>query len=198
MEKRYNLIRKTLLLSILPLLTGTEDLISALLFSGVLLVIALIVRIIAIYTKNFFDKKAKWIFLWGIGFSLTNFLYIVLPEFFTVLTDYSNFYILLIGVSPMVYANCKDVRWTKFFKEISMFFFLMLFIGLSREFLGKGSILTYSLIANSPLELMSDPAGAFLMLGFSGFILEIVCRYLNIPKTDLNLFKEQKEREVSR
>src|SRR5690554_974825 len=118
MDEKYNHIKKIVLLAILPLLVGTVDLISALLFSGILIVIAFITRIISSYTGEFFEKKANWILLWGIGFALANFIYIILPEIFPSIENSLNFYVLLIGVSPIVYVNCNKANWTKFSKDI--------------------------------------------------------------------------------
>ena len=197
MEKKYNQIKKLFLLTLLPLLSGTEGVVSALVFSGVLIIIALFVRIIALLVKDSFDKKPKWIFLWGIGFSLANFLYIILPGIFSISYQYINFYILLIGVSPIVYANCTEGAWYKFIKEMLQILFLMLVIGLSREFFGQGNILNYSILENPPLEILSDPSGAFLMLGFTALILEFIFKNTKISKSGINHFNKSKEGGLS-
>ncbi|MFP4687606.1 MAG: hypothetical protein ACLFN5_05805 [bacterium] len=180
MENNFSPLKKVILPGLLILLAGTEGVYMALLFSASLIFIALAVRIIAVSSEKLFSEETGWIFLWGVGFSLANFLFIVLPGFFPQLSGHMNFYFLLIGVTPLVYTNCKTENRAVFIKDNVLFLTLMIFTATGRELLGAGTIGGYILISTEPLTIMTQPAGAFLMVALSGIMLETLAGYFNL------------------
>ncbi len=183
MEKKYNQLTKIILLGLLPLITGTYDMITALMFAGTLIFTALIVRLFSkIISEDYF--------LWGIGFAIVSFLYFLIPEV--------NIYYVLIGVTPLVYYNHAQSKWLDFFNNSILFLFFMILISVLREITGYGSLLGYSLLDNPLFEISRKPAGALLILGTTGLLIEVLYNRFNIFKKITNsLYKKDREKEVT-
>ncbi|MFW5979945.1 MAG: hypothetical protein ACOCQ2_01120 [Halanaerobiales bacterium] len=198
MGKDYKRIKKIILSGLLILIIGTNDVISALIFSGTLIFISLIIRIFSLTVLKKLRVLSQDYFLWGIGLALVSFLYIVLPGIFPKIDSYINIYYLLIGVTPIVYLNSGENIRSDFIKNSMLFLLLMIFISLLREILGYGNILGYSLFDRPLLEISGRPAGALLILGICGMTLEFLYQRFNMSQKSGNkFFKNENEREVS-
>lgn len=198
MGKDYNQIKKIILSGLLILIIGTNDLISALIFSGTLIFTSWIIRIFSLTVPEKFRVLSQDYFLWGIGLSLVSFLYFVLPHIFPKIGGYINIYYLLIGVTPLVFLNGGENNRSHFIKNSILFLFLMLFISSLREMFGYGNLLGYSIINNPLLEISRRPAGALLILGISGLSLELLHHRINkSPDTADKFLKNENEREVT-
>ncbi|MFW5787576.1 MAG: hypothetical protein ACOCV3_04860 [Halanaerobiales bacterium] len=198
MGKDYKRIKKIILSGLLILIIGTNDVISALIFSGTLIFISLIIRIFSLTVLKKLRVLSQDYFLWGIGLALVSFLYIVLPGIFPKIDSYINIYYLLIGVTPIVYLNSGENIRSDFIKNSMLFLLLMIFISLLREILGYGHLLGYSLFDSPLLGISRRPAGALIILGISGLTLEFLYQRFNMSKKIANEFlKDENEREVT-
>jgi glucan phosphoethanolaminetransferase (alkaline phosphatase superfamily) len=198
MGKNYNQIKKIILSGLLIFIIGTNDVISALIFSGTLIFTSLIIRIFSLTAQKKFKVLSEDYFLWGIGLSLVSFLYLVLPHIFPKIAGYINNYYLLIGVTPLVFLNSGKNNRTDFIKNSILFLLLMIFISSLREMLGYGNLLGYNIINNPLLEISRRPAGALIILGISGLALEFLYHRFNISRKIANKFlKNENEREVT-
>ena len=198
MNDNLTLVNKISLLALLPLLAGTANgVLFALIFALSLSFIALIVKFIYLINESFFDQKEGQIILWGLGFGISYFLSVLLPQILGAQSQYFNYYFILIGVTPLVYADLKNKRLTQFVLNHTLFLDLMLAVSILRELLGQGSLLNYQIFSKAPLSIANRPSGAFLILAISAFIYEILTKKLNLEtyiKNDesINLGSEEK------
>lgn len=174
MTENISLVKKITLLALPALLVGTADgVIYSLIFALSLTLIAFIIKIIFPHLNRLLkEEKAVQIVLWGVGFALSLFLTAVLTEIFTNSNYSFNFYFILIGANPLVYADLSGNKSRNFIVNQTMFFDLMLAVSILREVLGRGSIFDYQLFSSAPLPLASSAAGAFLILAICAFIYE--------------------------
>ena len=181
MNDNLTLVNKISLLALLPLLTGTADgVLFALIFALSLSLIALIIKFIYFINESFFNRKEGQIILWSLGFGISYFLSVLLPQFFKIQAQYFNYYFILIGVTPLVYADLKNKRLTQFLFNHTLFLDLMLAVSILREFLGQGSILNYQLFNTPLLSIANEATGAFMILAIASFIYEIILKKLNL------------------
>lgn len=196
MNKNLSLVNKITLLALIPLLTTTGNGVWYALISGLTLTaIAFVINFIYSQNKDFFKQKTGEIILWGLGSGMSYFLYQLLPLIFQRQAAYFNYYFILIGVTPLLYAEMEMQKLTNFVVNHVLFLDLMLAVSLLRELLGQGSILNYQLFTNPPLIIANSPAGAFMILGITAFIYEIIIKKFDLEakfqsKTEVNLESE--------
>jgi len=184
MNDNLTLVNKISLLALLALLAGTANgVLFALIFALSLSLIALIVKFIYLINESFFDQKEGQVILWGLGLGISYFLYALLPQIFESQAQHFNYYFILIGVIPLVYADLKNSQATQFLLNHTLFLDLMLAVSILRELLGQGSLLNYQIFNNPPLSIANNATGAFLILAISAFIYEILTKKLNLETT---------------
>ncbi|RAK10491.1 hypothetical protein C8C77_104146 [Halanaerobium saccharolyticum] len=187
MNNNLSLVNKISLLGLLALLTGTGNgVFFALIFTLTLSFSAAVIKIIYLQFEDFFQKKTGEIILWGTGLGISYFLYALLPQIFKSQVEYFNYYFILIGVTPLLYAELKNRSLVNFIINHTLFFDLMLAVSLLRELLGQGSILNYQIFTEPPLSLAANPPGAFLILGLVAFIYEIIINKFKLEKRTAN------------
>ncbi|MFW5736570.1 MAG: hypothetical protein ACOCXB_04355 [Halanaerobium sp.] len=183
MDNNLSLVNKITLLCLLPLLAGTGNgVLYALIFSLTLSFSAFIIKTIYLNNENFFNEKSGRIILWGTGLGLAYFFSQILPQIFENQKEYFNYYFILIGATPMLYAELKNKNWKNFIINHTLFLDLMLAVSILRELLGQGSILNYQLFINPPLSIADKAAGAFLILATVAFIYDFLIQKLNLEK----------------
>jgi len=182
MEESYNWLKKIIIAGLLPLLVSTSGLIPALIFTFSLIFISLVVRLAFIITEQKLDEYSQWFLLWGVGISVSNFLYILLPELFPAISGYISFYYLLLGVTPLVYMDCKKGKWLEFFNNIILFLCIMILVSSMREIIGQGNLLGYRILNNPVLEILQESSGALIIIGISGITIEKIFKKLNLMK----------------
>lgn len=181
MNDKLTLVNKISLLALLALLAGTANgVLFALIFALSLSFIALIVKFIYLINESFFDQKEGQIILWSLGFGISYLLYALLPQIFESQAQNFNYFFILIGVTPLVYADLKERKHSQFILNHTLFLDLMLAVSILRELLGQGSLLNYQIFSKAPLPIANKAAGAFLILAVSAFIYEIITKKLNL------------------
>ncbi|MFW6270410.1 MAG: hypothetical protein ACOC4G_10045 [Bacillota bacterium] len=196
MVERSSYLKKIILMGLLPLLIGTSGLISALVFTFSLIIIALFVRVVHIFIDQKLDKHSQWFLLWGTGISINNFLYILLPEIFPGLSGYLSFYYLLLGVTPLVYLDCRKKNWFELFNNFIVFSFIMILMSSAREILGQGNIFGYKILKDPVLDIFKGPAGALIMIGVFGITIEKIFEKFKFKNIlEKGLLKGEKRKE---
>ena len=184
MNDNLTLVNKISLLALLALLAGTANgVLFALIFALSLIFIALIVKFIYLINESFFDQKEGQIILWGLGLGISYLLHALLPQIFKSQAQHFNYYFILIGVTPLIYADLRNSKLSKFIINHTLFLDLMLAVSILRELLGQGSLLNYQIFSKAPLSIANRPSGAFLILAISAFIYEILTKKLNLETT---------------
>ena len=162
-------MRNIILPGLLPLLAGTEDLITALVFAAICIVLFFLLLLIDRgITKVVPDisRKIVWIILSGLGLSLSISLYLLLPVLIPAAETGMNFYLLFLGLSPIVYKGCRSVKKMRFYYgEIITFSVFLVLSGFLREFIGQGRILGGEVMGFALLPLVEGPVGAFWVPG---------------------------------
>jgi len=198
MNSNLSLVNKISLLGLFALLAGTGNgILFALIFTLTLSFTALIIKFIYLTYESFFSQKTGKIILWALGFAISYFLYNLLPPIFGSQAVHFNYYFILIGVTPLVYAELNNKSFSNFIINHVLFLDLMLAVSLLRELLGEGSILNYQLFSKTPLSIASEAPGAFLIVGIVAFIYEIIIKKLNLEnklkkEADIELESEVK------
>lgn len=194
MDNKITLVNKICLLSLLALLAGTaHGVLFALIFSLSLSFIALIIKLVYSINEKFFYQKKGKIILWSIGLGISYFLHAILPQIFKSQAKYFNYYFILIGVIPLVYADLKIKKLDNFLINHTLFLDLMLAVSVLRELLGRGSIFNYQIFNTPIFTLANKPAGAFIILAAAAFIYEILLKKLNLEnklKNETAVFSE--------
>ena len=171
MVNNNNIIENQLLLGLLPLLGGTSNLTTAFIIGFSSLIIAVLMKFVYHVFVDFIKSESYWVLLIAIGFSLSYSLYLIFPALSPYLGDFVDKYLLLVGLTPLIYYGCNNkVSWNQFFNNIAIFLILMFTTGLIREFLAQGTILEYTLIENPLVTIVDGPIGAFVVLGSIGLI----------------------------
>lgn len=188
MNKDLTILEKVMLMGLLPLLGATNNLKQALITAISAVLIALLLKVFS----GFISKKEDyhWFLLFGIGLSLSYIFYIGIMNLFPSLELYLNNYLLLLGVTPLIYIGVSKEK-TKFFTYQKDFLILMIFVGAVREILGRGSIFSIQLTAAGypPLGFVKDFPGAFLILSIIYLLVELL-------RKDKENFKEGSEKVV--
>ncbi len=181
MNNNLTLVNKISLLGLLALLAGTADgVIFALIFALSLSLTAAIIKVIYLKYEHFFKDKTGEIILWGIGLGISYFLYRLLPQIFRSQAVYFNYYFILIGVTPLVYAELKNKNLGSFMINHFLFFDLILAVSILRELLGQGSLLNYQLFLEPPLSVAAEAPGAFLVLAIVAFSYELLIKKFSL------------------
>ena len=171
MVKNNNLIENQLLLGLLPLLGGTINLTTGFIIGLSVLIISLIMKIIYSGLQKFTKSDSYWILLIAIGLSLSYSFYIIIPALSPYLSEFVNKYLLLVGVTPIIYSECVPQKgWNLFFKNKAVFFIMMIITAAIREFLAQGTILESNILESPIITLADGPIGAFAILGCLGLI----------------------------
>ncbi|MFP4021227.1 MAG: hypothetical protein ACLFUK_06430 [Halanaerobium sp.] len=183
MNSNLTLVNKITLLGLFALLAGTGNgILFALIFALTLSLTALVIRFIYLTSESFFSQKSGKIILWAAGFAISYFLYHLLPLIFNNQSVHFNYYFILIGVTPLVYAELNNKSFSNFIINHLLFLDLMLAVSLLRELLGEGSILNYQIFINPPLSIATEAPGAFMIVGITAFIYEIIIKKLNLER----------------
>jgi len=183
MNSNLTLVNKISLLGLFALLAGTGNgILFALVFALTLSFTALIIRFIYLTYESFFSQKTGKIILWAAGFAISYFLYQLLPQIFQSQAVHFNYYFILIGATPLLYAELNNKSFSNFVINHLLFLDLMLAVSLLRELLGYGSILNYQLFIKAPLSIAAEAPGAFMIVGITAFIYEIIVEKLNLER----------------
>lgn len=183
MNSNLTLVNKISLLGLFALLAGTGNgILFALIFALTLSLTALIIRFIYLTSESFFSQKSGKIILWAAGFAISYLLYQLLPLIFKSQAAHFNYYFILIGVTPLLYAELNNKNFSNFVINHLLFLDLMLAVSLLRELLGEGSILNYQIFIKAPLSIAAEAPGAFMIVGITAFIYEIIIKKLNLER----------------
>lgn len=197
MNNDLTLVNKISLLGLIALLAGTANgVIFALIFGFSLSLTAIIIKVIYLKYEHFFQKKIGEIILWGIGLGISYFLYRLLPQIFRSQADHFNYYFILIGVTPLVYAELKNRSLGSFMINHFLFLDLILAVSILRELLGQGSLLNYQLFVEPPLSVAAEAPGAFLVLAVVAFSYEALIKKFGLESKIEKEMKIKAEGEV--
>lgn len=188
MDKNLTILEKVMLMGLLPLLGATNNLQQALITAISAVLIAVLIKFIA----NFISEREDyhWYLLIGVGITLSYIFYIVIIDLFPNLEVFTNNYLLLLGVTPLIYIGASKSE-DEFFSYQKDFFILMVFVGALREILGRGSIFSIELTAAGypPLGFVKDFPGAFLLVSIIYLLVELL-------RKDKKSLKEGSEKVV--
>ena len=188
MDKNLTILEKVMLMGLLPLLGATNNLKQALITAISAVLIAVLIKFFA----KFISKREDyhWYLLIGVGITLSYIFYIAVIDIFPDLEIFVNIYLLLLGVTPLIYIGASRSE-DKFFAYQKDFFILMIFVGALREFLGKGTIFSFEITAAGypPLGFVKDFPGAFL-------IVSIIYLLVELFRKDKKSLKEGSEKVV--
>ena len=173
MDKNLTILEKVMLMGLLPLLGATNNLKQALITAVSAILIALLIKFFARFISE--RKDYHWYLLIGVGITLSYIFYIAIIDMFPNLEIYVNNYLLLLGVTPIIYIGVSKSR-VGFFSYQKDFFLLMVFVGALREILGKGTFFSINLTPAGypPLGFVKDFPGAFLIVSIIYLIVELL------------------------
>lgn len=188
MNKNLTILEKVMLMGLLPLLGATNNLRQALITASAAVVIAILIKFLAGFISD--REDYHWYLLIGVGITLSYIFYVSIIDIFPQFEVYINNYLLLLGVTPLIYlgAGKKEVDFFAYQKD---FFILMIFVGALREVLGYGSIFSINLTPAGypPLGFVKDFPGAFL-------IVSIIYLLVELFRKDKDCLKEGSEKLV--
>ncbi|MFP4199557.1 MAG: hypothetical protein ACLFSO_08200 [Halanaerobium sp.] len=172
MDKNLTILEKVMLMGLLPLLGATNNLKQALITAISAVLIALLIKVIARFISE--REDYHWYLLIGVGITLSYISYIALIDLFPDFEIFVNNYLLLLGVTPLIYIGASRSE-SEFFAYQKDFFILMVFVGALREILGRGSIFSIQLTAAGypPLGFVKDFPGAFLIVSIIYLLVEL-------------------------
>ena len=173
MNKNLTILEKVMLMGLLPLLGATNSLKQALITAVGAVLIALLIKFFARFISE--RKDYNWYLLIGVGITLSYIFYIAIIDIFPNFEVFINNYLLLLGVTPLIYIGASKSE-DEFFSYQKDFFILMIFVGSLREVLGKGSIFSLQLTAAGypPLGFVKDFPGAFLIVSIIYLLVELL------------------------
>jgi len=175
MDNDLTILEKVLLMGLLPLLGGTTNLYQSLIIALSAIIISIIIKYIA--DTFTFEYDYKWYILFGLGITLSYIFYITIINVFPFFEVYTNIYLLLLGVTPLIYIGASSTEH-HFFDYQKDFFILMIMVGAFREILGLGTILGIQLTKPGypPFGFVKDFPGAFLIVSVIYLIVEVTRR----------------------
>lgn len=173
MDKNLTILEKVMLMGLLPLLGATNNLKQALITAISAVLIAVLIKFIAKFISA--KEDYHWYLLIGLGITLSYIFYIAIIDIFPNLEVFTNNYLPLLGVTPLIYIGASRSE-NKFFAYQKDFFILMVFVGALREILGRGSIFSINLTAAGypPLGFVKDFPGAFLIVSIIYLLVELL------------------------
>mgnify|MGYP006286738705 FL=1 len=173
MNKNLTILEKVMLMGLLPLLGATNNLKQALITAISAVLIAFLIKLVASVISE--KEDYHWYLLIGVGITLSYIFYIAIIEVFPDLEVFVNNYLLLLGVTPLIYIGAGESEG-RFFAYQKDFFILMVFVGALREVLGKGTIFSIRLTAAGfpPLGFVKDFPGAFLIVSIIYLLVELL------------------------
>ena len=188
MDKNLTILEKVMLMGLLPLLGATNNLKQALITAISAVLISLLIKFFARFITE--REDYHWYLLIGVGITLSYVFYIAVIDIFPELEIYVNNYLLLLGVTPLIYIGASRSE-NEFFAYQKDFFILMIFVGALRELLGRGSIFSIQLTAAGypPLGFVKDFPGAFL-------IVSIIYLLVELSRKDKKSLREGSEKVV--
>lgn len=172
MDNNLTILEKVLLMGLLPLLGGTNNLKQAVIIAVCAVIISLIIKFISEHFSA--EKDFKWFLLIGLGIALSYVFYISTINAFPSFELYVNKYLLLLGVTPLVYVGAGGEK-DNFFAYQKDFFIMMLFVGALRQILGQGMIFGIQLTKAGypPFGFVEDFPGAFLIVSIIYLMVEL-------------------------
>lgn len=173
MDKNLTILEKVMLMGLLPLLGATNNLKQALITAISAVLIAVLIKFMAKFISA--KEDYHWYLLIGLGITLSYIFYIAIIDTFPNLEVFTNNYLPLLGVTPLIYIGASRSE-NKFFAYQKDFFILMVFVGALREILGRGSIFSINLTAAGypPLGFVKDFPGAFLIVSIIYLLVELL------------------------
>lgn len=114
-ESQKNKLIQVILLGLLLLLGGTVNLGSALIIIVSSVLTAIITRIVFLAGNHYISRNSLWFILLAVGLAVANIFYTLVPVIFPFIASYINIYLLLVGLTPLVYLGCQTVSWSRFF-----------------------------------------------------------------------------------
>lgn len=172
MDKNLTILEKVLLMGLLPLLGGTNNLKQAVIIAVSAVMMSLIIKFISDHFTA--EKDFKWYLLIGLGIALSYIFYISIINIFPSLELYVNSYLLLLGVTPLVYVGAGGEE-ENFFAYQKDFFIMMIFVGALRQILGQGMIfgIQFTKAGYPPFGFVEDFPGAFLIVSIIYLMVEL-------------------------
>lgn len=188
MDKNLTILEKVMLMGLLPLLGATNSLKQALITAISAVLIALLIKLLAKFISE--REDYHWYLLIGVGITLSYIFYITIIDISPNLDIFVNNYLLLLGVTPLIYIGASKSE-EKFFAYQRDFFILMVFVGSLREVLGRGTFFSIELTAAGypPLGFVKDFPGAFLLVSIIYLLVELL-------RKDKKSLKEGSEKVV--
>jgi len=187
-------IERVILLGFFPLVAATTSGWLALGAGIVILTILGAVQGIVLVTQKL-EPSFRWALLLVISFSLSWLLSQVLP-FILPVSQGSAMILLISGITPLVFRpGTKEFNVKSGLTDGLVFFGLLIFLGVVREYLGRGSM--FGLLVPpyyvTPMGLFNQPIGGFTLLG-TLVLFSRIAQYLQAKKKALPT--EQKTQEV--
>ncbi|MGM0603989.1 MAG: hypothetical protein ACQESS_11850 [Bacillota bacterium] len=172
MDKNLTILEKVLLMGLLPLLGGTNNLKQAVIIAVSAVMISIIIKFISDHFTA--EKDFKWYLLIGLGIALSYVFYISIINALPSLELYVNNYLLLLGVTPLIYVGAGGEE-ENFFSYQKDFFIMMIFVGALRQILGQGMIFGIQLTKAGypPFGFVEDFPGAFLIVSIIYLMVEL-------------------------
>lgn len=172
MDKNLTILEKVMLMGLLPLLGATNNLQQALITAISAVLISLLIKFFAKFISE--KEDYHWYLLIGVGITLSYIFYIGVIDLFPQFEIYVNNYLLLLGVTPLIYIGASQ-KEENFFAYQKDFFILMIFVGALREVLGYGTLFSIELTAAGypPLGFVKDFPGAFLIVSIIYLLVEL-------------------------
>lgn len=172
MDKNLTILEKVLLMGLLPLLGGTNNLKQAVIIAVSAVMISIIIKFISDHFTA--EKDFKWYLLIGLGIALSYVFYISIINVLPSLELYVNNYLLLLGVTPLIYVGAGGEE-ENFFSYQKDFFIMMIFVGALRQILGQGMIFGIQLTKAGypPFGFVEDFPGAFLIVSIIYLMVEL-------------------------
>ncbi|MEJ6949704.1 hypothetical protein [Natronospora cellulosivora (SeqCode)] len=184
MTNQKNSFEYVLIMGLLPLLAGTVNILTAAVVSISAVVITILLSIFSQFVLNRIDNNdSKWLILFALGLSLAYLSHYLIMLRFPLIIDSLGLYIILLGVTPLVYIGASEkVEWGAVFKKIGIFFFLMLSIGTVREILGQGAFfgINFMEAGYAPMSILENAAGAFITVAAVFFLVKVISLKISV------------------
>ena len=165
-------LKLIIICGLLPLIVGTSEVKTAIVFFLSFIFILIFLRFMHRKLPAIFKNNGKWILMLGLGITLANFQYIIFSDLFVSITTKNSFYLLLLGITHLLYILAVEEKRPLLKKRLLVFMLAMIFVSFFRELLGRGSILGYHIFSAAPFSILNSISGGFIFLGLTGFIFD--------------------------